>query len=605
MLFSKSILIATSAAAALVAGTTAMTTQSNSATPAPFFSEAGIAVSQADIVGEQAGPSGVIPAGSVSALIETGLMEAAPSPDTVEAAESQPSPLLEAYATRIFDPIWSRSGARDLQVFLRDAERRGIAVDPALMDRVDLAVNALASRNPAERAEADILLSRVFIAAADHMRNGPLNDVPELTAQIEAVDPEPLHRQLAFAGEGRFDYRDLDPAHPEYTALLEAREIYVRHVEQGGFTPVPDIEGALELGDEHAVLETVRQRLREEGFAPEPSRLMLFAENAPSHMKESETPEDDAEDAVPASHRFDAALEAALIDFQEHNGLETDGVLGPNTIAALNVTAEEKLARIDANLERWRWAPRDFGDTHVRVNIPAFRVDGYENARATISMRSIVGMRSRQTPIFSDSIEHIVANPRWYVPESILQRDKLDDIRSNPDFLANGGYYVLDRQTGERVDGSLIDWNAEGVADQYRLVQNPSARNALGPVKIMFPNRHSVYLHGTPSQSLFDRSIRAFSSGCIRLEHPEDMARWVARAGGADAGVTAMNAAWDTGEELRVDLDRPIPVYILYYTVEMDDQGGVMFHRDIYDRDEALITALAEWELTLPGNGES
>lgn len=605
MLISKTILIATTAGAALLAGSNALSgIRGAAATTTTMTSDAALTLASAQVVGEQTGPAGVIPPGSVSAAIESAVMALSTNPDSGLGEEAHSSPLAMAYAVRVFDPIWSRSGARDLQVWLREAEERGLAIDPSLMERVDRAVDTVNSRNESRRAQADLLLSRVFLQVADHLRNGPFNDSPGLTAQIEAVDPEPLHIQLAFAGEGRFDYSRLDPLHDEYDDLLEARQTYIEYVENGGFTPIPEIEQPLELGDEDAVIETLRQRLSEEGFESAPGGSMMIASASFSQAKSNSDIAEPEDQPVPASYRFDSGVEAALIEFQEHNGLEPDGILGPNTIEALNVTAQEKLDRIDVNLERWRWAPRDFGEDHVRVNIPSFTAQGYEDGRATISMNTIVGMPSRETPIFSDSIEHIVANPRWYVPESILQRDKLDDIRENPDFIANGGYFVLDRQTGERVDYNTVDWHAPGVEDRYRLVQTPGSSNALGPVKIMFPNEYSVYLHGTPSESLFERSIRAFSSGCIRLERPEDMARWVARVGDTTAGVEVLNAAWETGDHVRVDLERPIPVYILYYTVEVEDDGAVVFHRDIYDRDDTLVEALNQWELTLPNDSE-
>lgn len=622
MPISKQILILTCGVAAVLAGSWLYNGAPLAATAATAATLDDSSASEASITGEQSGPPGQIPLGSVSASIQgyLGILAADAAPDAETEGDANAEPLLAAYAIRIFDPIWELRGARDLQDYLRHMDERGLAVDAALMERVDLAVTALASRDPAERGRADLLLSQVFLQLADHMRNGPFNDSPGLAERNEQVAPQPLHTNLAYAGSGRFDYASLDPAHGEYEDLLVARVIYARHVEAGGFTPVPAIDDVLERGDTDPVIATLRQRLAEEGFetetANEPSGAgwvgvafvdtIVASESTLAHADVPEAGNDTASDdeTLPPEHLFDAEFEAALIEFQEHNGLEPDGILGPNTIDTLNVTAEHKLGRIDANLERWRWASPDFGETHVRVNIPAFRVEGYENGRLAIAMRTIVGMRSRQTPVFSDTIDHIVVNPRWYVPESILVRDKLDNIRNDPDFIANGGYFILDRETGARVEQDRVNWHAEGVAERYRLVQNPGSRNALGQVKIMFPNEFSVYLHGTPSQSLFEPAIRAYSSGCIRMERPEEMARWVAQASGGQASIATMNEAWDSGSHVRIDLERPIPVHILYYSVEMDDEGDVVFHRDIYDRDAALVEALAQWELTLPDNGE-
>lgn len=622
MTLTKQILILSCSVTAVLAGNWIYGGISMTATAAPIEDRPG----DAAITGEQSGPAGQIPAGSVSASIE-GMLSAAmygALPATDADAEANPDPLRMAYAIRIFDPVWEPRGAQAIQAYLRDIDARGLAVDAALMDRVDLAVISLNNDDPAARGRADLLLSQVFLELADHMRNGPFNDSPGLTERNEQITPQPLHTNLAYAGAGQFDYTSLDPAHREYSDLLVARVLYAGHVETGGFTPIPGHDGILERGDADPIMETLRLRLAEEGFEtggdagtgiePDVAGLISIAYadgitrplpwTTNSGVPFPLDPASAVTETLPSNHDFDARFEAALIDFQEHNGLEPDGVVGPDTIDALNVTAEEKLGRIDANLERWRWAPADFGATHVRVNIPAFHVEGFQNGVPTIEMRTIVGLRSRQTPVFSDSIEHIIVNPRWYVPESILVRDKLEDIRNDPDFIANGGYFVLDRETGDRVEQDRINWHAEGVADRYRLVQHPGSHNALGSVKIIFPNRFSVYMHDTPTRSLFAPAIRAYSSGCIRLERAEDMARWVVRASGAHDSIAAMDEAWGSGAHVRIDLERPIPAHIVYYSVEMDDEGDVVFHRDIYNRDDRLIEALGQWELTLPDNGE-
>lgn len=564
-------------------------------------------VASAEIVGEQSGPAGVISSGSVSAQIQA-LIADTPG-ETLTHAEQNADPLgmalHQAYATRVYDPIWTRDGARALRARIEHCQENGLNVQPGLIDRIVAAERQLRG-NPQEQARADVFLSQVFLQLANRERNGIDPELVRIAGEIEEVNPEPLDQQLAYAGQGEFDYLDLDPVHPEFASLLEARETYVAYIDNGGFTQIPAIDEPLEVGDTDPVIPTLRQRLEEEGYDVEQSAIGSIAFFVQPQTTETDTPETPLEEIEPTAMDFTPELELALIEFQENNGLEPDGVLGPNTIEALNVTAEEKLTRIDANIERWRWAPADFGGTHVRVNIPAYRAEGYENGREAIEMRAIVGMTSRETPIFADSIEYVVANPNWYVPENILTADKLDDIRRDPSYISSHNFYVLDRNTGEAVSEYDVDWNAAGVENNYRLVQRPGSGNALGPVKIMFPNEHAVYLHGTPGEQLFQRSRRAFSSGCVRLENPEEMARWVMRAGGAGERVSEIDTAWSTRQNARFDLEQPIPVYMTYFTVEVDDDGDIVFHEDIYNRDRPVIQALStRGEFGIPAVSEA
>jgi murein L,D-transpeptidase YcbB/YkuD len=600
-----------------------------SASALAIASGAAIASSQADdvvgtaavaeVIGEQTGPAGVIPADSPSRYIQEML-----DPDPTARPHGQGAvelALQRAYAIRVFDPIWTEGGANRLLEEFSLLPATGIAIDATFRQSIEHAAREIGSADAETRAAADIALSRAFLHMADRQLNGAVDPGELERTHVGRVDPEPLGHHLAFAGQDEFDCSDWLNLHPEYAALVEVRATYQRHVDNGGFTTIPAFDDVLEVGDRDPVIAQLRIRLAEEGFeiAEEIEEFELapvvgganvqlvvtanvenqetdivLAESAPADEAPTESIVE-TEGISPRSHEFTPAVETALMDFQRANGLIVDGIFGPGTLEALNTTAQEKLDRIDANLERWRWKPADFGEHHVRVNIPGFHVTGYENGEASIQMRAIVGMTSRATPVFTDSIEYVVANPRWYVPESIFLRDKLDDIRSNPDYIPQRNFIVLDRQTGDPVDHTSIDWNRPDVEDHYRLFQQPGERNALGPVKIMFPNEYSVYLHGTPSEHLFEEDLRAFSSGCVRLERPEDMARWVMRVSGAEENLPALNAAFASDERTRLDLQNPIPVHVVYFSVEVDDDGRAVFHDDIYDRDDAIIQMLDEY----------
>lgn len=602
MAYLQPLLAGSCAAAAIAAGVVAFGKQ-----PVPETNiEPAIAVTDdhdveirenaADIVGEQRGPSGRIPDESTARHIRA---QFSTNDERIVHNERTEAPLeialREAYAKRIYDPIWSEAGALDLLSRLERAEAAGMRLQPGLIARVEASIDALGGRGQ-ERAAADVFLSRVFLNIADRERNGIDPEANLMPGGVAAPDPEPLDVQLAYAGEGEFDYARLQPLHPEYGALIEARAVYAGHVADGGFTPVPRPGEVLEPGDTDPAIATLRQRLEEEGY------IIDEPESEPESDTDHETT--DGSKSVPetaSDEHFTEAVETALIEFQRRNGLERDGLLGPNTVAALNVTAQEKLERIDANIERWRQAPPMFGERHIRVNVPAFRAEAWEDGEAALEMRAIVGMPSRETPVFTDTIEYIIANPRWYVPENILSADKLDDIRGNPGYITSHNYYVLSRDTGEQVDPHSVDWTIPGVENHYRLVQRPGAGNALGTVKLMFPNEHSVYMHDTPSEHLFENDIRAFSSGCIRLARPHEMARWTMQAGGIPEQIGAIETAWDEQDHTRFDLAQPVPVYIVYFTVEVEEDGDILFHNDIYNRDEAIVQALAGSELGFVG----
>jgi len=291
---------------------------------------------------------------------------------------------------------------------------------------------------------------------------------------------------------------------------------------------------------------------------------------------------------------FDDRLDNAVRQFQERHGLEIDGIVGRNTIAELNVTAGERARQIMVNMERWRWLPRDLGERHLLVNIANFEIRIFEAGDQVMSMRAIVGRDYRRTPVFTDLMTYLVINPYWNVPNSIAVKDKLPVLKENPGYLAENNMKVFEGWGADapELDPDTIDW--EDFTEEtfpFRLRQDPGPANALGRIKFMFPNKFNVYLHDTPARALFDQTVRTFSSGCIRIEQPLELAEYLLRA---DPGWSrpAILAAIDRSEEQTVRLPEPIRVYILYCTAWVDDDGSVQFRRDIYERDAAVAEAL-------------
>jgi murein L,D-transpeptidase YcbB/YkuD len=299
---------------------------------------------------------------------------------------------------------------------------------------------------------------------------------------------------------------------------------------------------------------------------------------------------------------YGGALEAAVKDFQERHGLDVDGVVGPATLKALNVTVEQRIEQIRVNLERSRWVLDSLADDFVIVNIAGFRVYVFRDHEMTWSARAVVGTTYRKTPVFRSMMRYVVFNPDWTVPYSIATKDILPQVQRNPGYLAAGNY-IVKSASGDVVDPAGIDWDSLGARNfPYTLVQQPGPGNALGEIKFMFPNDHAVYLHDTPAKGLFHRAGRTFSSGCVRVELPFEFAALLLAANGLDA--TAIERLRRSGKTKTVFLEQPLPVLLLYWTAEVGRDGRIRFYDDIYDRDRDVLEALkSPYRVELPETG--
>jgi murein L,D-transpeptidase YcbB/YkuD len=258
----------------------------------------------------------------------------------------------------------------------------------------------------------------------------------------------------------------------------------------------------------------------------------------------------------------------------------TDGIGGPATIGALNGPNIDPVGEIIANMERWRWLPHDFGEFYVHVNIPEFMVRIVADDEVHHETRVVVGKVSNRTTIFSDEIEHFIVNPFWYVPASIIAAEYMPILRSDPGYFNRNNYDVFARWNGtvSQVNPVQIDWSRLSASD-VSMRQRPGPGNALGRIKFMFPNSHAIYLHDTPSKSLFQRDVRSFSHGCVRVMNPMDFADALLLLEQFDrSGVEALFG----NTERQINLDNHIPVHITYFTAVIDEAGNVQFKGDIY-----------------------
>ena len=288
---------------------------------------------------------------------------------------------------------------------------------------------------------------------------------------------------------------------------------------------------------------------------------------------------------------YDDAVLVGVKRFQQRHGLKADGIVGNATRAAMNVPVEERIDQLRVNLDRARWALQDLPQKFVMVDIAGFNVQYIQNGKVHWKTRAVVGTAYRKTPIFRDHIRYIVFNPTWTIPPTILRKDILPKIKRNLESLRNENMVVLNQQ-GAQIDPATIEWSQyPGKGFPYLIRQQPGPKNALGRVKFMFPNKHNVYLHDTPSKSKFEKTERAFSSGCIRIQDPLYFAELLLadKPGWDRAKIDAVVASH---KNTRVNLIEPLAVMLLYWTVTVDDQNRVVFKKDIYDRDGAVLAGL-------------
>jgi murein L,D-transpeptidase YcbB/YkuD len=492
------------------------------------------------------------------------------------AARVATAPLRALYAARGFAPIWldGPEGERRAGQLLARLER---AVEEGLAPN-DYAVAEIAVRLkvPAdeERAALDLLLTDSFLRYALDLRGGrPLPsglvlDSPGHGAAPEAADL--VSRALAAPDFTGF-LAGLVPDSPRYQGLRGALPRYRKIVRTGGW-PRLARGPTLREGDRDPSVAVLRARLALEGD--------LSGDN-PEVAQGTET--------------FDAALSRAVHRFQLRHGLEADGLVGRKTRAALDVPAEIRLQQIMVNMERWRrmpWAP---GGRFLLVNIAGFSLEVIEDRKVLFDMRAIVGRPTRPTPVFSDVMTYIDFNPTWTVPRRIARLDILPEVRKDIGFLArhNMRVFVGRGRSASEIDPELVDWL--GVTpDKVPIVlrQDPGPGNALGRVKFMLPNPYEVYLHDTPQRNLLARDRRAFSSGCIRLERPLELAEYLL-AGQDGWSRSKIEEVIAQGRTLTVPLARPIPVHLTYVTAWASDDGRAHFRDDIYGLDAALAGFLS------------
>ena len=436
----------------------------------------------------------------------------------------------------------------------------------------DLHARIKATESPAPEvlADFDLLLTDSLIRLGYHLIFGKVDPEsldPHWNLAIEIDDHDPVEKieEVLMTGNLAKALDDLRPTHMAYKDLKSALATYRGIQAAGGWEPVPT-GVTLKKGMTDDRVPALRQRLSISG---------------------------DLENAPTDAHFFDEQVEQAVKHFQQRHRLTVDGVVGKNTLEALNVPVESRIDQLRVNLDRARWVLHAISGKFVLVDIAGFEAYFFREDDIIWRSRVQVGRPYRRTPVFRSDIKYLVFNPTWTIPPGILRRDILPAVKKNPNYLKERNINVINRQ-GNLISQDTIDWSQYPKKGfPYMLRQDPGSRNAMGLVKIMFPNKHLVYLHDTPSRSFFEREDRTFSSGCIRVEKPFELAallldnptKW---------NQESIKRIIESKRPYTVTLPEHIPVLLLYWTAVVDQDGAVHFKKDPYNRDMAVLEGLEE-----------
>lgn len=455
------------------------------------------------------------------------------------------------YAARQDEPVFV--DAHGLTAIGRGVEARFAAagedgLEPADYGRAKLT----ASADLPALARAEIRLAASALLYARHAQAGrfdPTRISPQITPLRTFPEPNAVLTGLAAAPDASKALAAYNPPHPGYWALKG--KLASTQARTSGPVPVHVPAGpTLRPGDVDARIPALRARL-------------------------------DLKSAVAGDRLYDQALAAAVMAYQASAGLNADGVVGAATLESLNrvESAADRRSDIIANMERWRWLPRELGSTYVMVNIPEYVVRVVQSGSTIHQTRVVVGKRENQTPLLTHDMEYVVLNPYWNIPPSIARKEMLPNLQRDPYFLARQGMEVV--RNGKVVDPGTVNW-AQGTSG-YSFRQPPGERNALGRIKFMFPNDHSVYLHDTPSKALFANDRRAYSHGCVRVQDPLKFAEVIFNIGMPGQNWTDEKIGKMLGgAERYLNLKQRIPVHLVYFTTFVDESGRLVSRDDVY-----------------------
>ncbi len=506
------------------------------------------------------------PQNPLAKTIRAGLRDSIAAAGQNTRAQTDAQQLYYFYGSRKFEPLWlseTQDGtiafsdkAQGVVALFEQAHLQGLNPDDYLTDALDVSA---AATDPQALAALESAFSAAMLRYAQDAYSGrldPRSVSGYIDVDIKRVNERELLTALSASNDPASILLDFHPTHREFVAL---RELLAAHYNG-------EIKAQVTIGDGGLL----RAGMTDPRVPDLRERLGLTA------------PEDET-----LANLYDPELVAAMRSFQGDMNLTVDGVVGPATIAALNGANGASIGDIVANMERWRWMPEDLGDFNVFVNVPEFALEVNKYGKTFWDTKVIVGSERRQTPIFSDRIRHVVTNPYWNLPPTILREDIMPRVAANPHYLASQNMELL--YGGRVVDPLMVDWQQVNPA-QFRVRQRPGRSNALGQVKFLFPNKHDVYLHDTNSPGLFARSMRALSSGCVRVENPFEFAEALLEF---EPNFTVASLENSLGPNERwFSMDNRVPVHLAYFTLRISEDGTVRSYGDLYGHHAKIVSML-------------
>ncbi len=481
--------------------------------------------------------------------------------------------LAHCYHITGFEPVWQTARYAEALLLLRDSQYEGLRPSDYYVEKIDSLRMHYDETDPSVnhiRVEMDVLTTYAFLKYGEHLMEGKLNPTEifqewNYTRRIYSVEVvDALMKSIEFEDPQAY-LQFCRPKSPTYAHLKSwLRKLIDDHPFDAGLQ-LPEGVGALREGDSTGFVLDLKVYLSQ------------FSDRNDFHM-----------DAI-----FDSTLLKTIKRFQSHHGLEPDGVLGKQTVAKLNISNEDWIELISINLERCRWILHDLPERYLLVNVAGYKLYLYDQHEQVYSSRVIVGEPHHATPVFHADIEFVEFNCTWTVPSSIARWETLPSVQQDEDYLETRHFEVLN-DGGEIIAHDTINFAQYGPRNlPYTFRQQPGPWNALGQIKFIFPNKYNVYLHDTPARKLFTKeATRAFSHGCVRVQHPKKLAEKILGPQGYTTG--KVDRILDSSETTREFLEKPLPLLLTYWTVYTENDGKeIFFVSDIYGRDKRIARLMA------------
>lgn len=482
------------------------------------------------------------------------------------------STIKKIYALNDYYPLWSAEAIQQLVDQIDASELDGLTKTDYLAGELSLfkLKQQQDKLNPDSRAIYELLLTESLLRLGYHLRFGKVDPVSldsnwNYKKRLDMKDPATaVYRAIKNQAVNALLDKQR-PTHASYRNLQKVLSDYLRIEQQGGWQSIAPGK-TIRPGDSSDRIPQIRRRLAITG----------------DYQQDREK--------FAALNVYDSGLREAVLAFQARHGLAVDGLIGNQTLAAMNVPVTDRIDQIRINLERLRWIMQEISDNYLLVDIAGFEAYLVQDGKQIWRENAVVGKAYTETPVFKGTLKYVEFNPTWTIPPVIIKNTVLPALKKDPRYIAKKGYVLLDFK-GNPVDPLSIDWKNQ-TRFPYMVRQPAGKNNALGLVKFIFPNPHFVFLHDTNHRELFNRTVRTFSSGCIRVENPFKLAELL----------LAPKPGWEDGSKVyeviasektkRVKTPQQIPVLITYTTVGIDDAGQAVFKPDIYNRDPAVLKGL-------------